>query len=352
MSDTTRKSGSSPRGSVKSDSLDLCETDSSTSDTNKHSPDTSCNDQSDFDTNYNTIRPKMRKPPRKSKEEKVVTKTETSCQTDTAVVSQTTQGSKNHQVQQGCSNVQVTPPNSKPSAMTSKTFNDMLPTSSSQGSCLEYDENHSIVLTGIPPKSASSNMISVPNSTIMFEEVDEQTDIFNNVNGIRGDANSATQLTSVPSSGSSFGAIAAEEPRWTPFQDRTYIRGLRTDLQNVEPSTSNQSDILDNLVQCGHVDQEDEDDDRYLNPTQGTSAFQDRTNIRTNIPAENGEPSKPKKTAKKTKVVSSTFLSSGPATKKNRVNLGWHEVAQFDRWSEFEQSDLFREIRYFTLDFD
>ena len=195
-------------------------------------------------------------------------------------------------------------------------------------------------------------MISVPNSTIRFEEVDEQTDIFNNVNGIRGDANSATQLTSVPSSGSSFGAIAAEEPRWTPFQDRTYIRGLRTDLQNVEPSTSNQSDILDNLVQCGHVDQEDEDDDRYLNPTQGTSAFQDRTNIRTNIPAENGEPSKPKKTAKKTKVVSSTFLSSGPATKKNRVNLGWHEVAQFDRWSEFEQSDLFREIRYFTLDFD
>ena len=124
MSDTTRKSGSSPRGSVKSDSLDHCETDSSTSDTNKHSPDTSCNDQSDFDTNYNTIRPKMKKPPRKSKEEKVVTKTETSCQTESGV-SQTAQGSKN-QVQggHGCpkNNVQVTPPNTKASAMTSKTF--------------------------------------------------------------------------------------------------------------------------------------------------------------------------------------------------------------------------------------
>ena len=52
-------------------------------------------------------------------------------------------------------------------------INDMLPTSNSQGSCLQYDENHSIVLTGIPPKSISSNMISVPNSTIRFEEVDE-----------------------------------------------------------------------------------------------------------------------------------------------------------------------------------
>jgi len=123
-SDTTRKSGSSPRGSVKSDSLDHCETDSSTSDTNKHCADTSCNDQSDFDTNYNTIRPKMKKPPRKSKEEKVVTKTETSCQTESGV-SQTAQGSKN-QVQggHGCpkNNVQVTPPNTKASAMTSKTF--------------------------------------------------------------------------------------------------------------------------------------------------------------------------------------------------------------------------------------
>ena len=126
-SDTTRKSGSSPRGSVKSDSLDHCETDSSTSDTNKHSPDTSCNDQSDFDTNYNTIRPKMKKPPRKSKEEKVVTKTETSCQTESGagVVTPTTQGSKNLVLQggqPGSSSVQVTPPNTKPSSTTSKTF--------------------------------------------------------------------------------------------------------------------------------------------------------------------------------------------------------------------------------------
>ena len=34
-------------------------------------------------------------------------------------------------------------------------INDMLPTSRSQGGCLQYDENHSIVLTGIPPKSVS-----------------------------------------------------------------------------------------------------------------------------------------------------------------------------------------------------
>ena len=46
-------------------------------------------------------------------------------------------------------------------------INDMQLTSSSQGSCLQYDENHSIVLTGIPPKSASSNMISVPSDFIL-----------------------------------------------------------------------------------------------------------------------------------------------------------------------------------------
>ena len=46
-------------------------------------------------------------------------------------------------------------------------INDMQLTSNSQGSCLQYDENHSIVLTGIPPKSASSNMISVPSDFIL-----------------------------------------------------------------------------------------------------------------------------------------------------------------------------------------
>ena len=60
-SDGTRKSGSSPRGSVKSDSLDNSEnnseTDSSASGkcSNRESA-SICQDQNDFDSNYNTIR--------------------------------------------------------------------------------------------------------------------------------------------------------------------------------------------------------------------------------------------------------------------------------------------------------
>ena len=86
-SDTTRKSGSSPRGSVKSDSFDPSETESSSSadlTANDGSPDKiSC----DFNATQQSIinqlstKPKMKKPPRKSKEEKPV-KIETSCQTD------------------------------------------------------------------------------------------------------------------------------------------------------------------------------------------------------------------------------------------------------------------------------
>jgi len=87
-SDTTRKSGSSPRGSVKSDSFDPSETDSSTSEPTVplDSPLKSCNEslQSASSHHHQTAtltKPKMKKPPRKSKEPSPQ-KTETSCQTE------------------------------------------------------------------------------------------------------------------------------------------------------------------------------------------------------------------------------------------------------------------------------
>ena len=74
-SDTTRKSGS-PRGSVKSDCFDVCDTDSAASDKSPATFDqseasvgsVSANQRPEFsfDGNYNTIKPKMKKPPRKS----------------------------------------------------------------------------------------------------------------------------------------------------------------------------------------------------------------------------------------------------------------------------------------------
>ena len=81
-SDTTPQSGSSPRGSVKSNSLDPDETDSSTS---EKMPSKSSFKQKSTSTEYiyvpQSIKPKMKKPPRKSKEEQPQ-RTETSCQTD------------------------------------------------------------------------------------------------------------------------------------------------------------------------------------------------------------------------------------------------------------------------------
>jgi len=83
-SDTTRQSGSSAIGSVKSDSFDPSETDSSTSD--RISSDTNLKSVSG-EASYNDIalpqnnKPKMTKPPRKSKLEPTQ-RTETSCQTD------------------------------------------------------------------------------------------------------------------------------------------------------------------------------------------------------------------------------------------------------------------------------
>jgi len=83
-SDTTRKSGSSPRGSVKSDSFDPSETDSSTSEQTTSDcqlKQESESISSEFSHVPQPTKPKMKKPPRKSKEEQPQ-RIETSCQTD------------------------------------------------------------------------------------------------------------------------------------------------------------------------------------------------------------------------------------------------------------------------------
>ena len=78
-SDTT-KSGSSPRGSVKSDLFEPSETDSSISD--RTLSDHQITQESiPTEKASKTNKPKMKKPPRKSKEEQTK-RTETSCQTD------------------------------------------------------------------------------------------------------------------------------------------------------------------------------------------------------------------------------------------------------------------------------
>jgi len=99
-SDTTRKSGSSPRGSVKSDSFDPSETDSSTCDSHIKpdlldapacAPDPMAGlfDASPALAGPATaapevVKPRMKKPPRKSKEE--LRRVEISCQTDHSVI--------------------------------------------------------------------------------------------------------------------------------------------------------------------------------------------------------------------------------------------------------------------------
>ena len=76
-SDTTHKSGSSPRGSVKSDSFDPGETDSSCFEVTS----SNCEIKEECIQVPQTTKPKMKKPPRKSIEEKSQ-RTESSCQTD------------------------------------------------------------------------------------------------------------------------------------------------------------------------------------------------------------------------------------------------------------------------------
>ena len=67
---------------MKSDSFDdHCETDSAASDKISPGQGESKDTLTSFDSNYNTIKPKMKKPPRKSRDEKALSKSETSCQT-------------------------------------------------------------------------------------------------------------------------------------------------------------------------------------------------------------------------------------------------------------------------------
>ena len=79
-SDTTRKSGSSPRGSVKSDSFDPSETDSSTCESHLKPESSSTPVEFTAATGPTTLKTKMKKPPRKSKEDPH--KSEISCQTE------------------------------------------------------------------------------------------------------------------------------------------------------------------------------------------------------------------------------------------------------------------------------
>ena len=138
-SDTTRKSGSSPRGSVKSDSFDPSETESSSSgDLTTANHNTDNNISCDFNANNQNMnqtiinqlstKPKMKKPPRKSKEEKAV-KIETSCQTDSQSSQAENSDKNNDRTKPPTSSVEPptnfsdtsTPPSMLPS-LTSKSF--------------------------------------------------------------------------------------------------------------------------------------------------------------------------------------------------------------------------------------
>ena len=139
-SDTTRKSGSSPRGSVKSDSFDPSETESSSSgDLTTANHNSNNNISCDFNANKQNIpqsiinqlstKPKMKKPPRKSKEEKPV-KTETSCQTDSQSSQAENSDKNNDRTKPPTSSVEPptnfsdtsTPPSTTLPSLTSKSF--------------------------------------------------------------------------------------------------------------------------------------------------------------------------------------------------------------------------------------
>merc|ERR1719281_1992061 len=84
------------------------------------------------------------------------------------------------------------------------------------------DDNDSIALEDIPKKSQFKKIVDPD----LLSESSNTSDIFNKLDRIRSDAETPTlnqsklNLTSAPSSNSSFGAIISAEPRWTPFQDR------------------------------------------------------------------------------------------------------------------------------------
>jgi len=84
------------------------------------------------------------------------------------------------------------------------------------------DDNDSIALEDMPKKSQFRKIVDPE----LLSESSNTSDIFKNIDRIRSDAETPTlnqsklNLTSAPSSNSSFGALISAEPRWTPFQDR------------------------------------------------------------------------------------------------------------------------------------
>ena len=84
------------------------------------------------------------------------------------------------------------------------------------------DDDDSIALEDVPKKSQFKKIVDPD----LLSESSNTSDIFNKLDRIRSDAETPTlnqsklNLTSAPSSNSSFGALISAEPRWTPFQDR------------------------------------------------------------------------------------------------------------------------------------
>eukprot|EP00092_Neocalanus_flemingeri_P025361 GFUD01027496.1.p2 GENE.GFUD01027496.1~~GFUD01027496.1.p2 ORF type:complete len:666 (+),score=296.11 GFUD01027496.1:2168-4165(+) len=86
----------------------------------------------------------------------------------------------------------------------------------------ENDDNDSVALEDMPKKSQFRKIVDPE----LLSESSNTSDIFTKLDRIRSDAETPTlnqsklNLTSAPSSNSSFGALISAEPRWTPFQDR------------------------------------------------------------------------------------------------------------------------------------
>ena len=105
-------------------------------------------------------------------------------------------------------------------------------------------DNDSLAIEDDLPKKRSQFKKIIQDPELMSES-SNQSDIFNKLDRIRGDAETPTlnhsgaKLTSAPSSNSTFSNV---EPRWTPFQDRTGnqledTRGLET-TASVSPTQS------------------------------------------------------------------------------------------------------------------
>jgi len=84
------------------------------------------------------------------------------------------------------------------------------------------DDNDSVALEDMPKKTQFKKIVDPD----LLSESSNTSDLFNKLDRIRSDAETPTlnqsklNLTSAPSSNSSFGALISAEPRWTPFQDR------------------------------------------------------------------------------------------------------------------------------------